>query len=112
VAAAIEKVHVSIHFPECMGEVERVIRQVQEMSNRGIRSGINLLVARSNLVAAQQAAAAVRDAGISNERIVYLPSRIQDTPTPVEVAQVAGGPFQSMSCLMACGKSPRFCSIG
>jgi hypothetical protein len=92
--------------------VQRVVRQVQELANRGIRSGVNLLVARSNLVGAQQAAAAIRAAGISNERIVYLPSRIQDTPTPAEVAQVAGGPFQSMSCLMTCGKSPRFCSIG
>src|SRR5882724_10092346 len=38
--------------------------------------------------------------------------RGQDTPTPDEVGQVAGEGFQSMSCLMACGRSPRFCSIG
>ena len=80
---------------------------------RGVRSGINLLVARSNLEAARQAARTVRDSGIGNERIVYLPMRGRDTPTPAEVAAVAGGqPFQSMTCLMACGKSPRFCSIG
>jgi hypothetical protein len=38
--------------------------------------------------------------------------RGMDRPTPQEMAKVAGtNAFQSMSCLMACGKSPRFCSI-
>ncbi|HLF92136.1 MAG TPA: radical SAM protein, partial [Planctomycetota bacterium] len=55
----------------------------------------------------------VRDAGIGNDRIVYLPMRGKDTPTPEEVASVAGGRrFQSMTCLSACGRSERFCSIG
>jgi hypothetical protein len=45
--------------------------------------------------------------------MVYLPMRGQDTPTPEEVAVVAGRlPFQSMSCLSGCARSPRFCSIG
>jgi MoaA/NifB/PqqE/SkfB family radical SAM enzyme len=112
VAAAPEKVHLSIHFPEREAEVNRVIRQVHDLAERGIRSGVNFLVARSNLEAARKAAAVVRESGIGNERIVYLPMRVRDTPTPEEVASVAGGPFQSMSCLTACGKSPRFCSIG
>jgi MoaA/NifB/PqqE/SkfB family radical SAM enzyme len=113
VAAAPDKVHLSVHFPERDAEVRRVVAQVQELARRGVRSGINLLVARSNLAAAARAAAAVRGAGIDNDRIVYLPMRGQDTPTPAEVAQVAGGrPFQSMSCLTACGPSPRFCSVG
>jgi MoaA/NifB/PqqE/SkfB family radical SAM enzyme len=111
--AAPDKVHVSIHFPERESEVARVIRQVGELAGRGIRSGINLLVSRSNLEAATRAAAAARDAGIGNDRIVYLPMRDQDTPTPDEVAAVAGRqPFQSMTCLKGCGKSPRFASIG
>jgi hypothetical protein len=55
----------------------------------------------------------VRAAGIGHERIVYLPVRGQDTPTPAEIAEIAGGGrFQSMTCLAECGKSPRFCSIG
>jgi hypothetical protein len=113
IEAAPDKVHLSIHFPDHDGEVRRVIRQVHELAGRGVRSGINLLVARSNLAAARQAAGAVRAAGIGNDRIVYLPMRGQDTPTPREVAAVAGDqPFQSMSCLSACGRSPRFCSIG
>ncbi|HYT88822.1 MAG TPA: radical SAM protein [Gemmataceae bacterium] len=112
IEAAPNKVHLSIHFPERESEVTRVIRQVHDLANRGIRSGINLLVARSNLAAARQAAAVIRTSGIGNDRIVYLPMRGQDTPTPDEVGQVAGGPFQSMSCLMGCARSPRFCSIG
>ncbi len=110
--AAPDKVHVSIHFPERAAEVRRVVRQVSELAERGVKSGVNFLVARSNLGAAARAAAEVRAAGIGNERIVYLPMRGRDTPTPAEVARVAGGPFQSVSCLMACARSPRFCSIG
>jgi hypothetical protein len=113
VAARPDKVHLSIHFPEWAAEVERIIRQVHELADRGIKSGINLLVARSQLTAATDTARTIREAGIGNERIVYLPMRGQDTPTPDEVGQVAGGQrFQSMSCLAECGKSPRFCSIG
>jgi hypothetical protein len=45
--------------------------------------------------------------------VVYLPMRVRDTPTPAEVARVAGGgPFQSMSCLTGCARSPRFVSVG
>ncbi len=113
VEAAPDKVHVSIHFPERPGEVERVVRQVRELAERGVRSGVNFLVARSNLDAARRAAEQVRRAGVGNDRIVYLPMRGRDTPSPREVASVAGDrPFQSMTCLTACAASPRFCSIG
>jgi MoaA/NifB/PqqE/SkfB family radical SAM enzyme len=113
VAAGPDKVHVSIHFPEREAEVQRVIRQVGQLADRGLRLGVNFLVARSNLAAAAKAAETVRAAGIDNKRIVYLPMRGRDTPTPDEVAAVAGRqPFQSMSCLSACARSPRFCSVG
>jgi hypothetical protein len=112
-AARPDKVHLSIHFPDRAAEVERAIGQVQELARRGVKSGINFLVARSSLPAAIGAAETVRASGIGNERIVYLPMRGQDTPTPAEMSRVAGGgPFQSMSCLGGCAKSPRFCSIG
>ncbi len=112
VAAAPEKVHVSIHFPEREAEVRRVIRQVRALSERGVRSGVNFLVQRSRLEAARVAALRVREAGIGNDRIVYLPMRGQDTPTPRELAEVAGDDrFQSMTCLLQCGPSPRFCSL-
>jgi molybdenum cofactor biosynthesis enzyme MoaA len=113
VAAGPDKVHVSIHFPGRESEVRRVIRQVGDLADRGLRSGINLLVARSDLAAARRAADVIRAAGIGNDRIVYLPMRGRDTPTPDEVGAVAGGQrFQSMTCLSGCARSPRFCSIG
>jgi hypothetical protein len=113
VAARPDKAHVSIHFPERPEEVDRVVGQVVELSRRGIRSGVNLLVAKSKLGAARKAAERLRGAGIGNERIVYLPMRGDDTPAPEEIADVAGRmPFQSMTCLTQCGPSPRFASIG
>src|SRR5262249_17065891 len=45
-AAAPDKVHVSIHFPERLAEVDRVARQVSELAALGIKSGVNLVVAR------------------------------------------------------------------
>ena len=107
--AAPEKIHLSIHFPDRDSEVERVFRQVRELQSHGIRSGVNLLVANPHLDAAQKAAAKIRAAGIGNDRIVYLPMRVRDTPTPAEMAKVAGVepgvPFQSMSCLTGCEES-------
>ncbi|MFN7971511.1 MAG: radical SAM protein [Acidobacteriota bacterium] len=112
VAATPDKVHVSIHDPARGSEVERVIRQVTALSERGIRSGVNLLVSRTNVEAATGAGAALREAGIGNDRIVYLPMRIRDTPTVEDLVRVAGSAaFQSMSCLLRCGASPRFCSV-
>ncbi|MCB9594483.1 MAG: radical SAM protein [Sandaracinaceae bacterium] len=111
VGARPDKVHVSIHDPRGRGEVRRVIEQVQALAERGVPSGVNLVVARSRLDAARDAAAALRDRGIGNERIVYLPMRGSDTPTPEEVHAVAAGPFQSMTCLRGCGASPRFVSV-
>lgn len=111
VAAAPDKVHLSIHFPSRPSEVERVVRQVVALQERGIKSGINLLVRASDEEAATTAARAAHAAGIGNERIVYLPMRGVDTPSPELVARVAGGRFQSTSCLAACAKSPRFCTV-
>jgi hypothetical protein len=111
--AAPDKVHLSIHFPDREAEVERVAAQVGDLAARGVKSGVNLLVSRAGLDAAARAAERLRAAGIGNERIVYLPQRGQDTPSPRDVARVAGDlPFQSMTCLSACARSPRFASIG
>ena len=111
VSAAIDKVHVSIHNPRDRDEVDRVIAQVTELASAGVRSGINLLVRKSNLDDCKLAAIAANDAGIDNRRIVYLPMRGNDVPSPREVADVARTPFQSTTCLSACGESPRFASI-
>lgn len=110
--AAIDKVHVSIHFPHLRVEVDRAIDGVRRIDAAGIKGGVNLLVRASQIDAAIDAAKRLRDAGIGNDRIVYLPMRGRDTPSADDVGRVAGGArFQSMTCLMACGKSERFCSI-
>lgn len=111
IAARPDKVHVSIHFPTNLVEVDRVIEQVDRLAAAGVRSGINLLVRRSQLEAATLATRRLHSAGIDNRRIVFLPMRGQDTPTPQEIAGVAGGAFQSMTCLAECGASPRFCAV-
>src|SRR5262245_59861037 len=49
VAARPDKLHISIHFPGHTPEVERVIAQVHDLTRRGLRSGVNLLVPRSKL---------------------------------------------------------------
>lgn len=112
VRAHPDKVHVSIHDPENTREVERVIAQVVSLAERSLRSGVNVLVRRSQLDAATRAIEALAKAGIGLDRIVLLPMRGEDTPSPAEVARAAGNArFQSMTCLSACGKSPRFVSI-
>lgn len=113
VAARPNKVHISIHYPDDTNEVARVIAQVHDLSAQGIRSGVNLLVRQSNLTQTKIVAKQLRESGINNECIVYLPMRVYDSPTPEQVANVAGDlPFQSMTCLTKCAASPRFCSIG
>ena len=106
------KVHISLHFPERRAELRRVVRQVGELTSRGVVAGVNFLVRQSCLEAAKEASRTLGDAGIGPDRIVYLPMRGADTPTPKEMAEVAGtNRFQSMSCLLACAASPRFASI-
>lgn len=109
--AAPEKVHVSVHHPHDEVEVARAARQVAALEAAGIKGGVNLLVRRSGLAAARDAADALHRSGVGNDRIVFLPMRYGDTPAPEELAQVAGGPFQSATCLAGCAPSPRFASL-
>jgi hypothetical protein len=107
-----DKVHLSLHRPNDLEEVRRVIDQVRELGVRGIRSGLNFLVARSTVDEAIEAAELIHRAGIGNDRITFLPMRGHDTPSPEDIGKVAGGPkFQATSCLLTCGLSRRFCSI-
>lgn len=114
VRARPEKVHVSIHAPENRREVVRVIESVTRIASAGIASGVNLLLRRSRLAEAKSAHAALVELGIGPERIVLLPMRGEgatETPSASEVAAIAAGPFQSMSCLRGCARSARFASI-
>ncbi len=88
--------------------------EVTRLQDAGVVSGINLLVRASELEsAAQKTSRVATPHGIGNDRIIYLPMRGQDTPSPRDLARVAGNAhFQSMSCLLRCAPSDRFCSIG
>jgi hypothetical protein len=127
--AAPDKVHLSLHFPDHANERARIRVQVGLLLRHGIRAGVNILVARSALAAARVAVLELRAAGLSPAEILLLPRRGGDsaeTPTVTEMGYVAGGPapgerappgappprFQAPSCLLQCGKSPRFCSVG
>jgi len=113
VKARPDKVHVSIHHPDRLAEVSRVVRQVKTLQAHGVASGVNLLVRRSGLLHARQCSSTLQSNGIGLDRIMFLPMRGHDTPSAREMGQVAGGRrFQSMTCLLACGQSPRFASIG
>lgn len=119
IAAAPDKVHVSIHFPDRRAEVDRVIATLRALEDAGIPSGVNLLVRRSQRAVAARAHARLRRAGLDAARIILLPMRGhagvagQDTPTAEELASMLPrGPFQSMSCLVECSRSERFVSIG
>lgn len=112
VRAKPDKVHLSVHFPEDDSEVSRVISQVNELQSHGIKSGVNLLVMKDKVDAAADCAQRIRDAGIGNDRIVFLPMRKFDEPSVEDIARVAGNKnFQSMFCLQRCAISTRFCSI-
>jgi hypothetical protein len=78
---------------------------------RALLHALLALVRKSRIAAAHDATRALHAAGIANERIIFLPMRGTDVPTPAEVAHVAQGPFQSTTCLSHCHASPRFVSI-
>lgn len=112
----IDKVHISIHFPHITKEVTRVRDQVLSLEQRGIRSGVNLLVEKHHKKDAKKATGILNDAGIGFDRIVYLPLKSVSDSEKITTAKdlidvTDGAPFQSMTCLKACGKSPRFCAV-
>jgi hypothetical protein len=111
-AVAVDKIHVSIHTAD-EEEVDRSLAQLRQLEARAIRCGVNLLVPGGEHSRQRRAVERLRLAGVGNDRITYLPMRLRSTPTPEELADVAGRrPFQATSCLLRCAPSPRFCSIG
>ena len=114
-ARHINKIHVSIHFPEKESEVLRVCRQVRQIEEHDIKAGINFLVRKSQLDFAKKAARIISEHRFKPEQIIWLPMRlIGDEPTPKELASIAtlvSPQFQTAYCLLSCKKSPRFASI-
>jgi hypothetical protein len=49
---------------------------------------------------------------LDSDQIILVPQRFSNTPTPKQLASVAGGkPFQSPSCLLKCLRPTNFCSV-
>ncbi|WP_428267986.1 radical SAM protein [Haliangium sp.] len=112
VEARPERVQLSIHHPHAAPEVHRVLGQVRALEAEGIDAGVNVLVRSSQLAAAAALVSRLRDQGLRPDQVLLLPMRGGDTPTPKDMAGVVGaGPFLSMSCLLACGPSPGFCTV-
>lgn len=111
----IDKIHVSIHFPENWKEVTRVVMQVLGLEALGFKSGINFLVKGRNIEAEKKAVRYIRDAEIASDRVVFLPLRGPGIDVDHEVfkavANILSPKFQSTWCLTECKKSDRFVSI-
>ncbi len=106
-----DKIHITIHQPDNKREVQRVESLLPRIDAIGIKPGLNLLVGADKIEAAtnvfQQMAKILQ-----NDQIILVPQRFSNTPTPKQLASVAGGkPFQSPSCLLACKRPENFCSV-
>lgn len=106
-----DKIHLTIHRPDVDSEVARVERRLQEIVPLGIKPGLNLLVGADKI----EYSRCVYDRIIkvlAPDQIILVPQRFSNTPTPKELASVAGGKaFQSTSCLLKCERPTNFCSV-
>lgn len=108
----LDKVHITIHHPENTVEVERVIKMVKKIASEEIKSGVNLLVSDFNVENAKDVYSQLQKNGITSDRIILIPQRFTNEPSPKQIAEIAGGkPFQSPSCLTGCKRSEEFCSV-
>ena len=106
-----DKIHLTIHQPENKAEVERVEKQLQVIDKIGIKPGLNLLVGASKIESAKDVYARLSKI-LKSEQIIMVPQRFSNTPTPKQLASVAGDkPFQSPSCLLKCQRPANFCSV-
>lgn len=90
-----DKIHITIHQPDNEAEVNRVERQVLRIASIGIKPGLNLLVGANRVVQAKNVYERMSKV-LSSDQIILVPQRFSNTPTPRQLANVAGGkPFQS-----------------
>lgn len=107
-----DKIHITIHHPENVAEVDRVIKMVVKIAEAGIKSGLNLLVSDFNVEEGKKVYSRLLENGISSDRIILIPRRFTCEPTPKQLAEIAGGkPFQSPACLTGCKRPEEFCSV-
>lgn len=106
-----DKIHITIHFPDNEKEVSRVIKTLEKLSKTDITPGINLLVNSNKTDICKQVYEKLL-AFLTPKQIILIPQRFSDTPTPKQLAAIAGGkPFQSPSCLLKCTPPQDFCSV-
>ena len=106
-----DKIHLTIHQPDNEAEVLRVERQVQQIASIGIKPGVNLLVGADKIASVKSVFERLGKL-LNNDQIILVPQRFSNTPTPKQLASVAGGkPFQSPSCLLKCQRPANFCSV-
>ena len=106
-----DKFHMTIHQPDNKAEVDRVEKRLQEINKIGIKPGMNLLVGASKVESAKEVYARLSKI-LKSEQIILVPQRFSNTPSPKQLASVAGNkPFQSPSCLLNCQRPANFCSV-
>ena len=106
-----DKIHLTIHHPDIEAEVARVERQIASVAELGIKPGVNLLVGADNVAATKDVYARLMKI-LKADQIIVIPQRYSNTPTPKQLAEIAGGkPFQSPSCLLKCKRPINFCSV-
>lgn len=106
-----DKIHVTIHQPDNEKEVERVEALLPRIGALGIKPGINLLVGADKVESATCVFQRMTQI-LGADQIILVPQRFSNTPTPKQMASVAGGkPFQSPSCLLGCKRPDNFCSV-
>ena len=106
-----DKIHITIHQPDNGAEVKRVERQVQRIASIGIKPGLNLLVGADKVASTKDVYERLGKL-LNSDQIILVPQRYSNTPTPKQLASVAGGkPFQSPSCLLKCQRPTNFCSV-
>ena len=106
-----DKIHITIHYPDNEKEVNRVAALLSRISKIGIKPGVNLLVGADRVEAATRVFQQMIQL-LDDDQIILVPQRFSNTPTPKQLASVAGGkPFQSPSCLLECLRPTNFCSV-
>ena len=106
-----DKIHVTVHHPDDVNEVDRVEALLQRIAGIGIKPGLNLLVSADKIEAATAVCQRFLKL-LNNDQIILVPQRFSNTPTLKQLASVAcGKPFQSPSCLLGCNRPSNFCSI-
>lgn len=106
-----DKIHITIHNPDDVHEVERVISLIRRLSASQIKPGVNLLVPDNKIEECREVYQRLR-ADLNPSQIILVPRRFSHTPTPKLLAYITGGkPFQSASCLLGCNPPTNFASV-